>query len=375
MKLLIVTEYYPSTAKLNIHGGIEARNFAIASYLAQKHNVTIIAASETDKPQSQLLKHVQILRVGWRRKYNRSDRISRLIFIFLALIKGLTIDFDVIEGSGFWGMIPAYILGFLKRKHKTILVADTIDAYVKDADFLSGYILKATEKLLLTRNWSRIICISSTIKEKVKQFNQKNLIVIYCGVYLDLIHKTKHQEKNIDVCCIARLVPYKQVNDLIEAVKIICQKGITVKCTIIGDGEEYEKLTKLIHKYNLETVVKMMGFLPTHNQVLKLLKQSKIFCLPSAVEGFGIATIEAMASGIPVILPKLTVHQEITRNKGVLYYKLSNITDLADKIIKLLQNKTLYNKLAKETLTVSHNYNWQNLACLTQKIYEDLCTN
>ena len=133
MKFLFISEFFPATFAFDIRGGIEARTFKIASFLARKHEVFILASSESGKPRSQVLGKVHIFRVGLSLNYIRSGNVlGRVIFIFAAVIHGLFIDFDLIEGSSFFGWLPAFVLGTIKNKKKVIIVADIISEYAAE---------------------------------------------------------------------------------------------------------------------------------------------------------------------------------------------------------------------------------------------------
>ena len=101
-----------------------------------------------------------------------------------------------------------------------------------------------------------------------------------------------------------------------------------------------------------------------------MLKQAHIFCLPSVVEGFGLATIEAASCQTPYIITDIKVNKEITDNaKGGLIFKRKNIEDLKEKLIILLKDKNLYQQKQKQGLILARKYDWQKIATQTEKIY------
>ncbi len=159
-----------------------------------------------------------------------------------------------------------------------------------------------------------------------------------------------------------RLAFYKR-NEL--AVKAAAKLGL--KYWIIGEGEEKEKLKN-------KNVV-LFGNLP-HEEVLKKYKQADIFCLPSEVEGFGIATLEAMAAGLPFVNSDIPVHQEIAAaSHAGLLFKSGNAQDLADKLKILIEDKNLYNKLSANALKFAKKYSLSKMVKETEKIYENLFSN
>lgn len=159
-----------------------------------------------------------------------------------------------------------------------------------------------------------------------------------------------------------RLAFYKR-NDL--AVKAAAKLGL--RYWIIGEGEEKERLKN--------KNVTFFGNLP-HGEVLKKYKQADIFCLPSEVEGFGIATLEAMSAGLPFVNSNIPVHKEILEASGAgLLFKSGNWQDLADKLEILTNDKKLYKELSANALKFAQKYSLERMVKETEKIYENLLSH
>lgn len=377
MRILFISEFFPSNLKLDISGGIEARNYFVAKNLSSKHKCQVISSYEKGKPRKQTLNSIEIFRVGFFSSYTRTAKFQRIFFIIFAIIEGIFLDFDIVEGSGFWSFIPALILGTIRRKKKIILVPDIVKEYAQNTDLISYQLMRVLEKFLLRYDWDKIICISNTVKNKLIKLGveEEKMVTIYCGIPFDIINHVREIKRKNTIVCISRLVPYKRVSDLIQAISILKNKFITVSLDIIGDGEEYTKLHDLTSELFLTKSIFFHRYLTNYFNVIKNLKQSYIYCLPSTVEGFGIATIEAMASGMPVVLSDIAVNHEITKNKGVLFFKPKNFIDLALKLELLLTDKNLYQKLRQEALLNAKKYDWNKTACKTEKLYESLYHN
>lgn len=378
MKLLFVSEYYPASENVDLHGGVEARVYEIASRLSRRHKVVVITSAESGKPREQVLAGVKIKRVGLDRNYTRTGQhFTRLIFILSVIWSGLFLDFDLIEGSGFMGWFPALVLSRLKKKRRVALVADTMDVYASDAGRFSYKLLQFLQKYLLKKNWDSLICISWTIRNKLRIFDIKSPIhVVYCGVNLQQIKNINVvKARRPTICCVSRLVPYKRIKDLIFATAILRQYLQQLQVDIVGSGEELEKLKKLCQEKQLEKIIKFSGFLPNHHMVIKHIKRAWIFCLPSQVEGFGIVTIEAMAAGVPVVVSDIPTNREVTQGKGAVFFEPANYQDLAQKLTYLLSHKQNYQKLTMQTKKVASRYDWEIIYKQTEKLYENLCAD
>lgn len=115
-------------------------------------------------------------------------------------------------------------------------------------------------------------------------------------------------KRTLKLVSIGRLIEVKGFKYLIKAVKILEDLSSDFELIIIGDGVERQNLAKLIKKNNLENKVKLIGFVK-HNEVSKLLYESDIYIQPSIVddntnqtESFGVSVIEAIVTGLPVIV-------------------------------------------------------------------------
>ena len=375
MNILFITEFYPKSYDLDTHGGIETRTFYITQGLAKKHTISVIAALERGKPDVQKVGNVQIYRVGLSRTYSRLGNIfPRVTFLVAAIIKGFRLKFDLVEGTGFFSWLPAYILGGIKSKKRVMFVADLISEYAYGLSSFQLHILKSFERIILHQKWDAVLCISQTVKKKLTSNTSKALpiYVIYCGTFLK--HATYKKNKSWKICAIARLVPYKRIQDILIAISILKLKKIFVSCEIIGDGESKDILIALARSLGIEDKITFHGYIHKYSGVMNVLRRCNILCLPSVVEGFGIVTIEALSYGIPVVLADISVNHEITHNRGVIFHKSADPSSLANSLLELIGNKVLYRKLQKQGHKISQEYDWKKIIFQTEKMYENLCT-
>ena len=275
--------------------------------------------------------------------------------------------------------MPAYILGRLKKTKIVILVPDLIYYYTNGINRVFRSTLLFLERFVLKRSWDKIICISGDVQKKLVQLgvDSEKISIVFCGVSFEEIKKIQKKKNSTfpTIVCVSRLVSYKRIKDLIKAMQILKKKYSNIKLIIVGIGEEKEKLEKLVKKYHLESDVLFHGFVKSHKNVLSLVKNSDIFCSTSIVEGFGIAIVEALALGVPCVLSDISVFREVTRGKGVLFFKPQDSEDLAKKIRMLLKDKNLYKKLRKEGIKQAKIFSWKSKILETEKIYENLCTH
>ena len=108
---------------------------------------------------------------------------------------------------------------------------------------------------------------------------------------------------------------------------------------LVGEGNKYSYFKKYIKKNNLINNVHFLGY---RSDIPKILNSSNIFIHPSIREGFGIACIEAMASGKPIITSYINGIKDYSiQNKTGLYVKPKNYKEFSSKILELVGNDKL----------------------------------
>jgi glycosyltransferase involved in cell wall biosynthesis len=94
---------------------------------------------------------------------------------------------------------------------------------------------------------------------------------------------------------------HKRVDMLLEAVAMLHAQGLPVTCRVIGNGPEKLSLHEKARLLGIERAVDFRDDVSEQKDVYGLLKAARACVFPSAREGFGIAVLEALACGVPVI--------------------------------------------------------------------------
>lgn len=102
------------------------------------------------------------------------------------------------------------------------------------------------------------------------------------------------------IVCVAHFRPGKRQADLIESVALLLQRGISVRCLLVGDGMRRPEMEALARRRGVERVVEFLGR-QSPEEVRALLGSSDVFVLPSLWEGMPVSVMEAMSAGLPVV--------------------------------------------------------------------------
>ena len=188
---------------------------------------------------------------------------------------------------------------------------------------------------------------------RMRPQNQSRLAVIHCGVLpADLPYAAAGREAAY-IVGVGRLDPIKGFIHLVEACRLLKERGTAFTCDIIGDGPLRDMLQQTIDAAGLQAQVRLTGALP-QQEVRTRINRATLFVLPSVLladgnaDGIPVALMEAMACGATAIstrvsgIPELIHHEE----NGLLVNP-GNAAELADAMARLLGDAPLRTRLAE----------------------------
>jgi len=104
---------------------------------------------------------------------------------------------------------------------------------------------------------------------------------------------------------VGRLVPVKGLRYLLQAVKLLSDKGIDVELEVMGDGYHRAALEVATKELGLEERVHFLGRIAFGSKLFEVYRRADIFVLPSLSEGIPKTLLEAMASGLPIVATRV----------------------------------------------------------------------
>ena len=163
------------------------------------------------------------------------------------------------------------------------------------------------------------------------------------------------------ILSVARQYPRKNTKSLIQALPRVLAAVPDAKLRIVGGGPSLKNLEKQVSSLGIENAVTLLGEVPEDEAVRHEYAGADVFCLPSLQEGFGIAFLEAMAVGLPVVALEVAAAPEIVGDAGILL-PLDSDESLADALINLLRNKALRGELGRRGIERAASYCWRAVA-------------
>jgi N-acetyl-alpha-D-glucosaminyl L-malate synthase BshA len=143
--------------------------------------------------------------------------------------------------------------------------------------------------------------------------------------------------------------PLKRVEDVIHIFAEV-HRAVPSLLVLVGDGPERTRIERLVEQLNLAGAVSFMG---EQLNFLEVLQNSDVFLLPSQIESFGLAALEALSCGIPVVasrvggIPEVVVHGET----GFLH-DVGDTSSMARSVVRMLQDAELYQKISAAARTM-----------------------
>jgi glycosyltransferase involved in cell wall biosynthesis len=225
----------------------------------------------------------------------------------------------------------------------------------------------AIERLLAWMPAGHIAVSDITGRDLLHISGNNRLEIIPNGIDFAQIERIPPSGYESDLVFAGRLIRDKNVDILIRAVKILLPDAPGLRCVIIGDGPEMDDLKSLARDLGVEGAVRFTGFLQDPGEVIGFMKSSKVFVFPSTREGFGIAAMEALACGLPLVTSD---HQ---RNAARSFVRaetgcLCNLTpeDFARGIRVCLENRSGMHDCCIE---LSCSYDWERISDRCEQYY------
>jgi glycosyltransferase involved in cell wall biosynthesis len=161
---------------------------------------------------------------------------------------------------------------------------------------------RGVEKIIdiLNRYADKAVFVSESLKcDALKRFTIKNPAVIANGYDNRVFaYKAERKKRNDSACRIVSVGSLDHVKGHDVLLKSLIGIGIPYHLTLIGEGKKEKEYREIIRRYDLP--VDIIPMLP-QNKLREYLDSCNLFCMPSRSESFGIAAVEAMACGLPVV--------------------------------------------------------------------------
>jgi glycosyltransferase involved in cell wall biosynthesis len=288
-------------------GGKEIRYHELARRLAERAEVHVYTMQWWKGPRERTEGAVNFHAISrLRRLYTRDRRsVSEALLFAMACFRLLKRKFDVLEADHipYFQVIVLRIVATLKRKPLVVTWHEVWGrSYWRQYLGCAGLAAWMVESLAM-RLPDHIIAASPQTAERLRALGVYRGPITEApnGIDIEAIRNAHPDQAVTDLIVVGRLIAHKRVDMLLETVALLHAEGIQVTCRVVGDGPERRSLHHHAEALGIDHAIDFRDDVGEQKDVYALMKAAKVFVFPSAREGFGIAVLEALACGLPVV--------------------------------------------------------------------------
>ena len=360
-----ITAYYEK-------GEIKDRYYNPKNFFSEIH---IISFTEKDIDEIKVQKIVgnaklKIYSVGRINLLNKNSKKNKV----LKIIKQINPDVIRSYNALLEGWIGAkcsqeYNIPFFVSLH---VQYDTKRKFEKQRNYKKYLALKYYRKSIepfVLKIADKITIVYKIIEPYVIEMCQKKPEILYNRINLEKFQKRGKifQYGKPTIITVGRLTSRKNHDCLINAIK-----DLDVILLIIGDGEEYENLINLSNFLKLENRIKFIKSV-NNDKIQDYYNSADLFVsmYNPSIEGIPIPVLEAMASGLPVIVSKPIENLSDGLEDSVIFSEIKP-ESVKKEILRILENNNLKKELSQKALKKAKSFDGNNTEQREAEIYEEL---
>jgi glycosyltransferase involved in cell wall biosynthesis len=332
-----------------------------ARYLASVgHQVTYVAAGFAGAANHETLDGIQVIRLGGIH--------SLWLTTFIHYMRSWRSRFDVVVAEGFGGSrIPRLAPLYVREPVITEWHQIHRDLFAIQYPRLMNGPLNLLERVTA---WVHRNTLVRAGTEEWKQafptigFKPDHVFVVPVSIRDDWLSESNGSlSTEPNILWLGKLRRYKCPDHIIRAMPAILDQVKAARLVIAGrrDDPDYEKeLRDLAEQLGVQRSI-AFRFDVSDSEKRRLIQESRVMVLPSAVEGFGIVVLEANAYGIPVVASSGVPEGAVRNGYNGLRFKFGNIEALAQNVVQLLQDPALYSTLSTNASSNAKRFSWSRV--------------
>lgn len=259
---------------------------------------------------------------------------------------------------------------FLKKKPRLITTEHNTTNRRRD---IWGF--KWVDRFVYKR-YDRVVAISPQTKQALTDYiNDIEIRTILNGVNIKQFQIAKpYPEKeflnrNGHNVSIIQVAGFRNQKDQDTVIKAVAQLPANYHLFLVGDGPRRRICEEMVRELNM---VERIHFLGLREDIPELLKSADIVVMSSHWEGFGLAAVEGMAAGKPVVASDVSGLAEIVRNYGLLF-KTGDAHALALLIERLSEDAEFYEEVASRCAIRACDFDLNKMVGEYGQLYKELC--
>jgi glycosyltransferase involved in cell wall biosynthesis len=273
--------------------------------------------------------------------------------------------YDLIHA--FFGIPGGLIALLLGKQYIVSLRGSDVPGYSKRFALLERILFRRLSRLIWRKSL-RVVAVSDNLVELAKLTDDKTeYLVIRNGISLKMFKAKREWNNNCSrILFVGRLVKRQGLIYLLEAFSLLSKNYHDITLDIVGNGPLFNEIKDYIADHKLDQKVRLHGMV-NHDYISNFYYSSDLFIIPSINEALGNVTLEAMASGLPIITTD-TGSAELIEGNGLVIPK-KNVQSIYDAIRRYIDNPELLTVEGKKSIKIAKNLTWFNVASEYRELY------
>lgn len=222
------------------------------------------------------------------------------------------------------------------------------------------------------RNARVVVANSEGLKElALKSSPDQKIDVIYNGIDISEFEPCFEIHDVLKMLCVSRLIERKGIRFLIEAISMLNDDKIEL--VLVGEGNQEKELKQLAKDLDVADRVEFKGYVD-HDDIGDIYENSDVFVLPSSNEGMSNALLEAMASGLPVIVTDTGGTSELLDGNGVVV-PMGDPNAIAQAVCELRDDPKARRRMGAKSREIAERMGWGAVSDAYSRLYRDMKNN
>lgn len=362
---------------------------------ARGYRVVVLTSGVENYPSKEVVNGIQIRRsptVGFGRVAKRVNRLLFWIWAYLKLVFESNVAVVHVESIvNVLGYIPSHSYASVLLSIANFKKARTLCVHSLASNETNYFQILSKSQFAYLGKYDRIVSVSNALHEAVQKVFPTSAALAVCGIRDDIFRplteveqRSFRQEMGISdsdiVFSFLGSFEKRKGLDLIIEAFLKHNHERKWKLWLVGPYRKEEspyvrenEVAELIAPLGLDNKrVKFWGKIDDRTELARIIGSSDIFLFPTRREGFGIAPLEAMSVGVPVIVSRIPGITDLANIDGVtgLYIEPGNQSQLEQAMIKLAENPELRLSMKdKARVRILENFSWDNYIDHWQEIY------
>jgi len=372
MKILMLNYEYPPLGG----GGSNACKYILKEFAKKNLEVDLVTSSPSKTSETEKIGDtISIYKLPVNKKdihYWTQREIITYSQKSHGFIKNLLKEKEYDVCHAFFG-IPCGAIAYLFREKMPYIVSlRGSDVPGFNNRFSFQYIFL---KPVIKKVWSKagvVVANSKGLKDlALKTSPDQKISVIHNGIDISEFKpylKKVDNNKEFSIICVSRLIERKGIRFLIEAIGKL--KDQYIKLILVGEGNQEKELKELAINLGISDMVEFKGYM-NHDIIADLYKNSDVFVLPSLNEGMSNALLEAMSSGLPIIVTDTGGTAELVDGNGVIIKK-GSVDTIVEALENLMEDRDSMIRMGERSREMALGLSWTNVANKYSEMYEEL---